>query len=133
MIFTPMSPTHLQFYYFKPILKNSKKNFNLALCLEGVSKQDLNNCLDYMYNGEVQIYQDELDRFLNIAKRFQIKGLLNTDKKDEEAEEYDVIDDVKQEIELRHQESLTQMHLTENFLSKAVSPFIFFPRLQNYF
>ena len=45
------------------------------LCLEGVTKLDINNMLDYMYNGEVQIFQDDIDRFLNIAHRFQVKGL----------------------------------------------------------
>ena len=45
------------------------------ICLQGVTSQDLNRCLDYMYHGEVQIHQEDLDRFLNVAMRFQIKGL----------------------------------------------------------
>ena len=65
--------------YFHSLF-NQNKSSNLMLCLEGVSKQDINNMLDYMYNGEVQIYQDDLDRFLNVAQRFQFKGLLNIEK-----------------------------------------------------
>ena len=53
--------------YFQTIFQNNTGS-NLMLCLEGVSKQDLDNCLDYMYNGEVQIYQDDLDQFLSIAQ-----------------------------------------------------------------
>ena len=40
-----------------------------------------------MYNGEVKIYQDDIDRFLNIAHRFKIKGLLNDKNDDEEVVE----------------------------------------------
>ena len=58
------------------------------LCLEGITKEELNNCLAYMYNGEVQIFQEDLDRFLNVAQRFKIKGLLN-DGEIEDKEEYE--------------------------------------------
>ena len=47
--------------YFQMVFKNNKHQ-NLFICLEGVTKQDLENCLSYMYNGEVQIYQNDLDR-----------------------------------------------------------------------
>ena len=74
------------------------------LCLEGVSKQDLDNCLDYMYNGEVQIFQDDLDRFLNVAQRYKIKGLLHDGKKvkdetfDVGAEQIDQLYSIKEEL-----------------------------------
>ena len=29
-----------------------------------------------MYNGEVQIFQEDLDRFLNVAQRLKLEGLL---------------------------------------------------------
>ena len=55
------------------------------LCLEGVSSNDLNNVLDYIYNGETQIFQDNLDRFLDVAQRFKLEGLIaDQTLKDEE-------------------------------------------------
>ena len=39
--------------YFKNIFKN--KISNLFLCLDGVSSTELNNILDYIYNGQVEI------------------------------------------------------------------------------
>ena len=42
---------------------------------------DLKNVLDYIYNGEVQIYQDNLDRFLDIAQRLKLDGLLAVEDK----------------------------------------------------
>ena len=42
--------------------------------------------MDYVYNGELQIYQEDLDRFLNVAQRLKIEGLMtdaNIDQKEE--------------------------------------------------
>ena len=39
---------------------------------------ELNNVIDYIYKGELQIYQEDLDRFLKIAQRLQLEGLLST-------------------------------------------------------
>ena len=61
--------------YFKNILKQNKHS-NPLLCLEGISSMELTNVLDYVYNGELQIYQDNLERFLEIADRFQLEGLI---------------------------------------------------------
>ena len=61
--------------YFREILKNNKHSHPM-LCLNGVNSQELNFILDYMYNGEVQIFQECLDGFLEIAQRFQVEGLM---------------------------------------------------------
>ena len=44
-----------------------------------MSSDNLNKILDYVYNGEVQIYQDQLDIFLDIAQRLKLDGLLAKD------------------------------------------------------
>ena len=43
--------------YFKDILKNNQHSHPL-LCLDNISSEDLGNILDYIYNGEIQIYQE---------------------------------------------------------------------------
>ena len=37
--------------YFKNIFQSNKKQTHPILCLEGISSQDLNNVMDYIYNG----------------------------------------------------------------------------------
>ena len=55
--------------FFQEVFKRSNKvQSHTLLCLEGLSKQDLDNILKYMYNGEVNIYQEDLDRFLSVAQ-----------------------------------------------------------------
>ena len=61
--------------YLKNVL-TSNKHSNPMLCLSGVTREDLQNMLDYIYYGEIQIYQDNLDTFLDVAQRFQLDGLM---------------------------------------------------------
>ena len=63
--------------YFRHIFKhNNKPNAHPLLCLDGISIGDLNNIMDYIYNGEVQIFQENLDRFLSVAQRLKLEGLI---------------------------------------------------------
>ena len=71
--------------YFRDIFKNNKQS-NIVLCLQGMRSVELNRVLDYIYNGEVQLYQEDLDNFLEIAQRLKLDGLIN----DGQAEGYDV-------------------------------------------
>ena len=72
--------------YFKTILKQNKHSHPL-LCLEGISSSELNNVLDYIYNGEVQICQEDLERFLQVASRFQLEGLIGEEENPGEVKE----------------------------------------------
>ena len=62
--------------YFKSVLQQTKQSQPI-LCLNGLNQTDLMYILDYVYDGEVKILQEELDRFLEIAQRFKINGLMN--------------------------------------------------------
>ena len=53
------------------------KHSHPLLCLEGLSSGDIRNMMDYMYDGELQIFQEDLDRFLNVAQRLKLEGLIN--------------------------------------------------------
>ena len=63
--------------FFKNILK---KNVHASplIYLSGVSSSNLKNILDYIYCGEVQLFQDQLDSFLDAAQKLKISGLLTT-------------------------------------------------------
>ena len=61
--------------FLKKILQNNPHK-NTLLFLGGVTSQYLSLVLDYIYQGEVQIFQDQLDGFLSTAQKLQIEGLL---------------------------------------------------------
>lgn len=61
--------------YFSEIFRNNSSP-NLVLCMEGIGSTELTHILDYIYNGEVALFQEDLDKFLLVAKRLKLKGLL---------------------------------------------------------
>ena len=77
--------------YFRNIFKNSKGKDTL-ICLDGVTDEDLKNVLDYIYLGEAQIYQDQLDRFLAVAEKLKLEGLL---RQEQEETNYEEVADTK--------------------------------------
>ena len=60
--------------YFRDIITQNKLH-NPLICLEGVTDADINRVLDYIYYGEIQVFQDYLERFLQLARRFKLDGL----------------------------------------------------------
>jgi hypothetical protein len=43
--------------------------------MKGVKYADLVSVLDFMYHGEVNVAQEELNSFLAVAEDLQVKGL----------------------------------------------------------
>jgi len=58
---------------------NANKHPNPYIYLRGVTFNDLNSILDFIYNGEVNVAQEDLNSFLAVAEELQIKGLTNRD------------------------------------------------------
>ena len=65
--------------FFKSIFRKNGHSHPL-LYLGGVNSRKLNFVLDYIYHGEVQVYQEELDGFIETAQKLKIEGL----RKDQE-------------------------------------------------
>ena len=60
---------------FKFILQ-SNTHLNPMMFLGGIDSVNLGFILDYIYHGEVNLYQEQLDSFLESAQKLEIKGLL---------------------------------------------------------
>merc|ERR1712150_80007 len=63
--------------FFKSILKRNSHSHPL-LYLSGVDSKSLGFVMDYIYQGEVHIYQHDLDNFLDVAQKLRVEGLLST-------------------------------------------------------
>ena len=64
---------------FKFILEGNFQT-NPLLYLSGVSSVNLGFILDYIYYGEVNLFQEQLDSFLENAQKLEIEGLLGDNK-----------------------------------------------------
>jgi len=60
--------------FFRALLQCNPHQHPL-IYLRGVRTTDLQNILDFMYHGEVNVAQDELNSFLAVAEDLKIKGL----------------------------------------------------------
>ena len=63
--------------FFKSIIKKSSSPHPM-IYLSGISSRNLEFIMDYIYQGEVQIFQEQLDDFLEVAQKLKIAGLINT-------------------------------------------------------
>jgi len=60
--------------FFRTILRRNKHDHPL-LYLKGVKYADLVSVLNFMYHGEVNVAQEELNSFLAVAEDLKVKGL----------------------------------------------------------
>ena len=61
--------------FFKSVLRKADHHKPM-IYLNGVEFKQLNHILDYIYEGEVQLYQEDLDNFLGVAQKLKINGLI---------------------------------------------------------
>ena len=74
--------------FFKSVLSKNKHPYPM-IYMRGLKSKDLVAIIDFMYTGEANIFQEDLDAFLNIAEEQRLKGL--TGVKDEEVKDHEVI------------------------------------------
>ena len=96
--------------FFKNILKKAKHS-NPMIYLSGFKSKDLHLVMDYIYQGEVQIVQTDLDRFLSVTQQLNIEGLIGGD-----SGEIDTDNSIKEDIESSHtQETIYQESVLDDF------------------
>ena len=67
--------------FFNNILKSNNKPHPL-IYMRGLKMKDLEAIIDFIYQGEANIYQDDLDDFLALAEELQLKGLTGVNNKE---------------------------------------------------
>ena len=78
--------------FFRKIFQHNTYSHPL-IYLDNLKVEDLNLMLDYIYHGEVQIYHHHLDKFLNLASKYKLEGLLPDQNEDEEVVDPNIVDD----------------------------------------
>ena len=61
--------------FFQNILRKNKHPHPL-IYMRGLKSEDLVAIMDFLYCGEANVYQENLDSFLAIAEELQLKGLM---------------------------------------------------------
>jgi len=88
--------------FFRDILRRNPHQHPL-LYLKGVKFHEMVSLLDFMYQGEVNVGQNELSSFLSVAEELKVKGLTQNN-----ASEPEDASNVKKEIQRRHSRELPE-------------------------
>jgi len=74
--------------FFQNLLGRNKHPHPL-IYMRGVKSEDLVAIVDFLYMGEANIYQENLDSFLAIAEELNLKGLTNNDNENKTIHQFD--------------------------------------------
>jgi len=74
--------------FFLNLLRRNKHPHPL-IYMRGLKSEDLVAMIDFLYHGEANVYQENLDSFLAVAEELQLKGLMGSGAK----EESDIVSD----------------------------------------
>ena len=92
--------------FFKSVFhKNVQRD--LVLYLSDMKSKEVNQILDYIYFGEINILQDDLERFIEIAQKLKLEGLGDRDASKQKEE-------VKNTIESQYQNMVDESGLMTN-------------------
>ena len=99
--------------FFKNMLKNASHS-NPMIFLSGFKSSDLLLIMDYIYQGEVQILQSDLDGFLDVAQRLKIEGLMGGNK---EEDIHSNVDDRKDYVDTLYKEEQQDNFISDECLN----------------
>ena len=80
IILTACSP------FFQTVLKRNKHSHPM-IYMRGLKAKVLAAIVDFIYHGEANIYQEDLDGFLALAEELQLKGLAGSQKVNQDSVE----------------------------------------------
>merc|ERR1719357_1340370 len=81
-----------------PILREiimMNKHPHPLIYLKGVNTKNMNYIIDFMYYGEVNIFQEELEEVLELAEEFKLKGLHKTSSREQDVYNHFIDKDYK--------------------------------------
>ena len=73
--------------FFMTVFKKNKHPHPMIYMWEMKSK-DLIAIVDFIYQGEANIFQDDLDNFLSFAEKLQLRGLSGQERKNEQSDQH---------------------------------------------
>ena len=101
---------------FRFILKGyTNTHTNQLLYLGGVSSINLAFILDYIYYGEVNLFQEQLDSFLECAQKLEIQGLMGQETMNQETHHENTFEHKELEEYKPHEaKKLVRMDILDN-------------------
>ena len=110
--------------FFKTLLAKHKHPHPLIF-MRGVKSDNLLAIIDFLYRGEANILQDNLDSFLLIAEDLKLKGLVgSTEEAREETKEESKSKHFSKKPNYQVASNLSFRHDEEDSIYKSIKPYI---------
>merc|ERR1712204_64011 len=87
--------------FFKNLLKRNKHPHPL-IYMRGVRSDDLVAIVDFLYYGEANVYQENIEAFLALAEELNLKGLTGNTSKNTDEEVFTKHKEKKKKTNLNH-------------------------------
>ena len=104
--------------FFKEILRNNKHPHPL-IYLKGIKAGALESVIDFIYRGEVNIYQEDLNDFLAAAEELELKGLTGQQPMEEDKPKNTHIKEETPQLKIKHNTRDKVLLKTDPELSNA--------------
>ena len=108
LFFLPVAPFS-NLYYAK------NKHLHPMIYMRGLKSKDLLAVVDFMYQGETNILQEDLDDFLALADELQLQGLTGGQKEDSSKKS---VSKPKQETQIKHKIPFSKIQSNPTGLAK---------------
>ena len=109
--------------FFLSLLKKNKHPHPLVF-MRGVKFEDLVTMVDFLYNGEANVYQENLESFLAMAEELKLKGLKRQEEVDlppETASKRQTQDQSKARSKFPTSKQKTLTHKTKHPMARLIS------------
>jgi len=107
--------------FFRNILRRNPHKHPL-LYLKGVKYSDLQSVLNFMYHGEVNVAQEELNSFLAVAEDLKVKGLTQNQSTTTQGTKREIYDTPKQSLSVNKSNHQTTDQVWEGPPPKRTRP-----------
>ena len=106
--------------FFKNILRKADHSKPM-IYLNGVDSKELSQVIDYIYEGETNIFQEDLDSFLGIAQKLKIEGLTGQEKYEQDTSVNDLDEnDYEQTDQFPMEDALKEVKDAKRLNKKAI-------------
>ena len=75
--------------FFMKVLKMNKHSHPM-IYMRRIKSKDLMAIMDFIYHGEANVFQNDMDSFLAIAEELQLRGLAGEEDKKKQSENFEI-------------------------------------------
>ena len=103
--------------FFRRVLKHNK-NLHPLLYMRGLNTSQLSDVVDFIYQGEVNIFQEDLDSFLALAEELELRGLDGSEESQKNHQPTQTVNNTKKSS-IKASKQVAESYESETFIDAS--------------